>query len=142
MSENKEFSKETQRLVDAYEDETGNQAVLKRKVDERITKLKDVLRNLEKELPCIQELITKSKLTYPCFVVGGYDINNEGPGDYDRESYEDDYTSKGGIQEIKSSTNFLDNPTFELTDLKSSFGVKRNWYKIWCRIERAIAIPA
>ena len=87
-------------------------------------------RNLEKESPCIQELISKSKLTYPCFVVGGYDINNEGPGDYDRKSYEDDYTCKGGAQEIKSSTNFLDNPTFELTNLKSSFGSRKNWYKI------------
>jgi hypothetical protein len=87
-------------------------------------------RNLEKESPCIKEFLDKSKLTYPCFVVGGYDINNEGPGDYSRESYEDNYTNNGGALEIKSSTNILENPTFELTDLKSSFGFQKNWYKV------------
>ena len=47
-----------------------------------------------------------------------------------KSDHEDDYTNTGGAQEIKSSTNFLDNPTFELSELKSSFGSRKNWYKV------------
>ena len=87
-------------------------------------------RNLENESPCIKELIEKSKLSYPCIVVAGYNINDEGPGDYERKSYEDDYTNKGGAQEIKNEISIKKNPTFEISNLKKSFGIQKNWYKI------------
>lgn len=86
-------------------------------------------RNLEKEHPCIKELIDKSKLTYPCIVGDGYDINNEGAGDYAGARFHDNYTEKGGALEI-SSTNMEDNPTFKISGLKSSKGREKNWYKI------------
>lgn len=92
-------------------------------------------RNLENESPCIQELITKSRLTYPCFVVAGYDVNNEGPGDYTRKSYEDDYTKNGGAQNggaqaILSKDNLKNNPMFEVSKLKKSFRNQQQQYKI------------
>lgn len=86
-------------------------------------------RNLEKEHPCIKELIDKNKLTYPCMVGGGFDLNNEGLGDYASPRFEDNYTNNGGAQEISSDT-ITDNPTFKISGLKPSRGKEKNWYKI------------
>lgn len=86
-------------------------------------------RNLEKEYPCIKELIDKNTLTYPCIVGDGYDINKEGSGDYARSRFEDHYTNNGGAQEIKA-TSISDNPTFKIAGLKASRGKEKNWYKI------------
>jgi hypothetical protein len=86
-------------------------------------------RNLGKDSPCIQEVLEKGKMTYSCFVGEGYDINNDGPGDYTNKTYEDDYTNKGGAQTI-SNENLDDNPIFEINNLRKSIGSEKNWYKI------------
>ncbi|MDB0011266.1 DUF5060 domain-containing protein [Crocinitomicaceae bacterium] len=86
-------------------------------------------RNLVKEMPCLQELMEKGKLTYPCFVGEGHDLNEEGLGDYNLARFEDSFTFTGGIQPIISDT-IVNNPIFKVKHLKKSFGFSKNWYEV------------
>lgn len=86
-------------------------------------------RNLEPEYPCIKELVDKSKLSYPCMVGDGYDLNTEGPGDYAADKYKDDYTENGGTQTISTEV-IATNPTFKISGLKKSRGAQKYWYKV------------
>ena len=86
-------------------------------------------RNLVKEMPCLQELMEKGRLTYPCFVGEGHDLNEEGLGDYVLPRFEDAYSMNDGVQPIVNAS-IGDNPIFKIKHLKKSIGISRNWYKV------------
>jgi hypothetical protein len=106
-------------------------------------------RNLANDVPCIQELVISNKLSEPCIVARNFnykaknkneingaplseyhDISKENHSDFNNNRYKDRYTDKGGAKEIKAAGGFLKNPTFTVSSLKKSTGLKKNWYKI------------
>ncbi len=87
-------------------------------------------RNLYFEYPCIKELVDKNSLDHSCFVGEGYDLNNSKDGNYNHKRYEDDYTLSTGAIPINNGLKIEKNPTFKIVDLLSSFGFKKNYYKI------------
>ena len=86
-------------------------------------------RNLVDEMPCLQDLLAKGKLTSKCIVGEGHDLNEEGLGDYNLPRFEDDFTFSGGVQPIISD-RIVDNQTFKVKHLKKSFGFSKNWYEV------------
>jgi hypothetical protein len=78
----------------------------------------------------MEDLVKKSSTKYPCYVGDGFDLNTAGEGEYASARFEDDYTLITGTSPIISETGWKDNPKFKVGGLKSSFGIRKHWYKI------------
>jgi hypothetical protein len=87
-------------------------------------------RNIAVDNPCMEDLVKKSSTKYPCYVGDGFDLNTAGEGEYAAARFEDDYTLVTGTSPIISETGWKDNPKFKVSGLKSSFGIRKHWYKI------------